>query len=144
MSLRPFRIAALCLGLSAALSCSLRYDPDELPNGQSDGAVVIDASDGDDLPDAASASPDSGDNLPDAAPLPDAAQNPGDCGDLAEMCCETDPICGFGDEFIECNLENNMCEACGHLSQPCCQTGPECDGGLGCVKLLGIETCVSL
>jgi hypothetical protein len=142
MSLCFLRIAALCLGLSA-ISCSLRYDPDELPNGQTDGAVVIDASDGDDIPDA-SASPDGAEPVPDAAPLPDAAQNPGDCGDIGEMCCVTDPICGFGDEFIECNLENDMCEACGHLGQACCRTGPECDGGLGCVELLGIETCVSL
>jgi hypothetical protein len=131
----PWPLAVL-LVCSLASACSVRYDPDELPSGDGDGATSDASSDDDGI--------DAGDGVggedaaPDATPLPDAAQNPGNCGDLAEMCCETDPICGFGDEFIECNSENNTCEACGHTSEPCCNTGPRCAGALGCVKLLGV------
>ena len=144
------RLSTTLLALVAAgcfaPACSLRYDADELPSKSDDADTGsdADASDGEDPPDAAISVADAAVSVIDAAPLPDAAVTPGDCGDVDEMCCETDPICGFGNEFIECDEETSTCKSCGTVGEKCCETGPECTGGLGCVRLLGIETCVSL
>lgn len=121
------------LFLGTAPGCSLRYDADELPR-KSDTADV-------DPPDASNLDPadasgvepaDASPDPADAAPRLDAAATPGDCGDDTEMCCTTDPACGFGDEFIECNEETSICEACGRLGESCCETGPPCKGLLNC------------
>ncbi len=119
---------------STAPGCSLRYDADELPRRS-------DATDGGDDPDASGVDPadasgvepaDASPDRPDAAPRPDAAVTEGDCGDEDEMCCKTNPPCGFGNEFIECDEEDSTCKACGHLGEPCCETGAACEGLLNC------------
>ena len=126
----------LALLVGTASGCSLRYDADELPR-KSDATDGHDSdASGDDPADASGVEPsDASPDQADAAPRPDAAMNPGSCGDVDEMCCEVSPRCGFGDPFIECNAETSMCENCGADGQQCCQTGDECQDTLllGCL-----------
>lgn len=73
------------------------------------------------------------DAQPDAALPADATNDAGNCGALGERCCATEPACGFGDDFVQCDPEEQLCEACGHEDEECCRTGVECESGLFCV-----------
>ena len=123
--------------LFTAPGCSLRYDADGLPS-KSDATDGDDAdASGGDPADASGVEPaDASPDQPDAAPEPDAAVNPGICGDENEMCCENSPVCGWGDPFIECNDKTGMCEECGADGDFCCETGEQCQDPLllGCVS----------
>jgi hypothetical protein len=138
----PSRLPTLLILTSVLLftapGCSLRYDADELP-GKSDATDGVDDdadASGVDPADASGVQPaDASPDQPDAAPEPDAAVNPGICGDEDEMCCENSPVCGWGDPFIECDEKTQTCLECGADGDPCCETGDECQDTLllGCL-----------